>query len=347
MKRFRITTAATTLALGLALTLLPTGAFAGDTQTAPPVTSEGRAATSAESEEEVEPILDLVFGIDTSAGMQGHMPTVKAAIQSLIRRERARYPGYTMRIGLVRRGDFSSVLDLSEDQSRFLEAVQDPPCDPQAAADVFRDYTGFKGHISGNFLGDARGMDWSPWFKKNRARRMYVIGTGMCGWSKNDDKAARKMNLIVSTAFCGIRPFGDPRAGDEENVARWVSADDWMRFSWIRLAEWNGGEFIQLFSHKDGTSATGRPLLGGMWEPKMAYAFNNYLALLDRLNHMTFDQYLRTDYGSNGRNRPAMLSFHRIERDADLPKQHWPGNEASVIRYFEQHPAQSIYLLRP
>lgn len=352
MKRFRI--AAAVAALCLALTA---GAFAAGPGTAPPVVTP-----KGEGEKVAAPVLDLMFCIDTSPRMEAHLPYVKVAIQSLIRREKARYPGHTVRLGLAQyvynlEKPFVSnkhvVLNLSEHEEQFLEALQQTECveatqvkAPALAGDLTPEYT--------------HGVTWS----ERGVRRLYVFGNGLpfkTGGREWDIAEARKQNVLVSAAYCSSRPFGDPKISDEWNVRDWIFVELTDRGSWMEIAHYTGGEFIQLFSHKDGTAAptpTGRPLLGVIWEPVMASEFNEYVSRPPTLSHLSFDQFLNTNLRARFFRKtvkvvPGSIPINsqgywisNFSNMADI-RAHFPGNEARVIRYFEEHPSSATYLLRP
>lgn len=350
MNRFRITAAA----LSLALTLFPVGAFA-DEPAAPPPPIPAKEATTTEAflapvaviapEEFSAPVLDLVFCIDISQSMQGYMSAVKATIPTLIRREKARYPGHIVRLGLVRYGDGNKrhfVLDLSEDQNRFLQSLQDTACNAPVPK------------VGGNVLDEsAEEMDWS----QHGVRRMYMIGNegnmsghrkGLVRWQE-DIRVARQHKIIISTAFCPIQPFGDPRASDEHNVQSWLSSESVARYPWVEIAHYTGGEFIQIFSHKDGTMLMPQPLLGFVWQPTTALHFPTYLVRGNGLRGLTYDEYRNSKYGNRGwSNLPKFGADCALQQELSFsPREHFLGSEAIVIRYFETHPSKDTYLLRP
>lgn len=236
MKLFRFTAA-----LSLALALLPVGTASADDEAKPLPPPEITMDTEVpEVAEQVDPVVDLVFCIDISGSMQGYMPVVKAKIVSLIRRTTNQYPGHTIRLGLVRYGDGNKryfVLDLSEDQSRFLKHLQDTNSDAAAT----------------EFVGDVvkKSAEELTWSKNAAAHRLYVVGneSALQGPVSIEDaiKAAKEKSITVSAAYCSF-PGGRSQGSNLKDVHTWFGREWDVKQTWVDVARRGGGEYIQIVS---------------------------------------------------------------------------------------------------
>lgn len=330
MKRFRITAA-----LSLALTPLPVGAFADNPETAPPsVAPVGILPTKAEGdvavpEEVTKPTLDLVFCIDVSGSMGGYMPVVKATIQSLIRRNMRQYPGHTVRLGLVRYGDGAKryfVLDLSEDQTRFLENLQGTHSDA----------------VGLEFVGDVikKSTEQLTW-SENSVRKLYVVGneTAFQGPVGVEDatKVAHDKSVTVSAAYCAF-PAGSSQGSDRLDVRNWFGSEWSIKRSWIDVARLGGGEFLQIVSQRGNILSDPQPLLAVAWEPDKALQFANYLTGVGALQGAIEQAQTKNLLQSLAGTKKFSLS--------DVSRTNLGPAEAGVMRYYDQNPQDAAYLLR-
>ncbi len=342
MKRFRITAA-----LSLALTLLPAGVFADEPETAPlPATSAEETTVPAEeataTEAVTSPVLDLVFCIDVSGSMKGAMPVVKATILSLIKRTAQKYPGSTIRLGLVRYGDGAKryfILDLGEDQKRFLRNLQDTKSDAVA--------TEFVGDVVKKSVKE---LTWS----ENSVRKIYVIGneTALQGPVAVTDatKLAREKSITVSAVYCDFTR-GFSQGSDVLDVRNWFGNEWDVKKTWIDTARLGGGEYMQIVSYKGNIVPINDPLLAVAWEPETALRFADYLsgpasltradnelaeANSERLIERVQQLRMQRDIRSLGVSKPV-----RFVSTTNRPV------EAGVVRYYEKNPKDATFLIRP
>ncbi len=313
-----------TVALSLALTLLPTATFADDAAKLPPTTPPVEVPTVAEEvvpDENATPPVDLVFCIDVSGSMQGYMPLIKATIVSLIRRNMQKYPGHPIRLGLVRYGDGAKryfVQNLSEDQPRFLQQLQDTQSDTVGME--------FVGDVVRNSVRDLN------WAKNAAARRIYVIGneTALQGPVSLEEAmtAAHEKSVIVSAAYCSSAMAGS-QGDDLLDVGAWFGSEWNVKKSWINVAYLGGGEYMQIVAQKGNVLPTDHPLLAVAWEPGTALRFADYLtaaqikASVDRMRMMR-------SMGVPGRAMPTGVG----------------AVEPGVMHYYDQNPQSATYLVR-
>ncbi|MBC8134284.1 MAG: VWA domain-containing protein [Fibrella sp.] len=331
MKRFRFSAA-----LSLVLTLLPTGAFAADEATLPPTPSTEEALVAKETpvvSEESAPVVDLVFCIDVSGSMRGYMPVLKATIVSLIQRTVRQHPGHTVRLGLVRYGDGAKryfVLDLSENQPRFLQHLQDTASDMGGA----------------EFVGDVvkKSTEELSWSKNAAARRLYVLGneSALQGPVSLEEaiKSAREKSVTVSAAYCAF-PTGRSQGSDQQDVRNWFGSEWKTKSTWIEVARLGGGEFMQIVSQRGNILPGKQPLLAVAWDPAKALRFADYLTGPTAQSRETTERFQGTIDRLQIQNTLRSLGV----RGATVPVGSDPL-EAGVMRYYDQNPQDATYLIR-
>lgn len=327
MKLFRFTAA-----LSLALALLPVGTASADDEAKPlPLPDITMDTEVSKVAEETDPVVDLVFCVDVSGSMQGYMPVVKATILSLIQRTTNKYPGHTVRLGLIRYGDENKryfVLDLSEDQQRFLKHLQDTKSDA----------------VASEFVGDVikKSAEELTWSKNAAAHRLYVIGneSALQGPVSIEDaiKAAREKSVTVSAAYCSF-PGGRSQGSNLKDVQTWFGREWDVKQTWVDVARRGGGEYMQIVSQGGSILPGSQPLVAVAWEPTMALRFAAYLSGPASQAQMTVEQIqinadrIRTQRGLQS------LGVSKISFPTD-------PLEAGVTRYYDLNPKDATYLIR-
>jgi hypothetical protein len=154
------------------------------------------------------------------------MPVIKPTVRSIIQHAVRQNPGRTLRLGLVRYGSGDKqylVLDLSEDQEKFLNDLQ------------FDKFLGAQEYVGDIIKKSVENLKWS----KNGVRRLYVLGNESAAQGpvslEEALSVARKKSVTISTAYCAMS-FDRPQASDLLNVKTWFGSEWQIKNTWIELA---------------------------------------------------------------------------------------------------------------